>query len=193
MRKATIQDRAHVVDILTDTFINLKHENSISFIVKQDHKYEARTRFLMSYLFDTYINQEHIYLDDNQKAVLIVSVSNQERFTFKKLFQSIQLVFGVIGLSRLLSVLKRQYILKKNHPNYPHIKPVILAVHPNHQDRGIGGRLVLNVLRENKSNQLPIVINTATYDNVIFYQKFGFRLTHKTEELGYPFYFLEKK
>jgi len=41
-----------------------------------------------------------------------------------------------------------------------------------------------------KDNELPIVIDTATEENVTLYKKFGFKIIKKEEALGFPIYFL---
>ena len=50
--------------------------------------------------------------------------------------------------------------------------------------------LMIEVKSRFKNNPLPIIIDTASEQNVELYQKFGFKIIKKEESLGFPIYFL---
>lgn len=52
----------------------------------------------------------------------------------------------------------------------------IIAVHPNHQGRGIGGELLKPVLKKAKEEKNDVLVFTQDPRNRAFYEKYGFKL-----------------
>ncbi len=67
---------------------------------------------------------------------------------------------------------------------------MILGVKKEFKGKGAAARLMLRVTDKFKDNKLSVIIDAASKHNVILYKNFGFRVTKKEENLGFPIYFL---
>ena len=190
MRKANITDKKLVSEILVSAFSPLKENNSINLVVKQDENRIERMQVLMEYLFERAISFGEIFISDNNKACLLLKFPHKEKITLKTIILDIKLAFKCIGIERVLGVLKRQQIANKNYPKENHIRPMIMGVKKGCKGNGTAARLMLEVQSRFKNNSLPIIIDAASLRNAQLYQKFGFKVIKKEEELGFPIYFL---
>jgi len=190
LRKANITDKKLVSEILVSAFSPLKENNSINLVVKQDENRIERMQVLMEYLFERAISFGEIFISDNNKACLLLKFPHKEKITLKTIILDIKLAFKCIGIERVLGVLKRQQIANKNYPKENHIRPMIMGVKKDCKGNGTAARLMLEVQSRFKNNSLPIIIDAASLRNAQLYQKFGFKVIKKEEELGFPIYFL---
>jgi hypothetical protein len=190
LRKATYLDKKLVSEILVSAFLPLKEENSINLIVKQDRKRTERMQVLMEYLFERALLFGEVYISDNDKACILLKFPHQERITPRTLLLDIQMAFKCIGIERIFGVIKRQQLAHKNYPKDEHIRPVILGVRNESDGKGTAARLMIEVRNKFKSNKLPVIIDTASEAHAKMYQKFGFKIVKKEENLGFPVYFL---
>jgi GNAT superfamily N-acetyltransferase len=84
---------------------------------------------------------------------------------------------GLGQLPRALNVLDH---LEKMHPirrKYWYLG--VLGVEPNHQNHGIGGKLIQPVLALCNDNDLGAYLETATESNLRFYALHGFKVMHE--------------
>lgn len=175
---------------MVEAFEPLDDDNSINFVVKQDDKRTERMRILMGYLFDKAMRSGAVFLSDNRASCLLVSYARAERITLKRLVSALRLAFKCIGVERVAKVLKRQRIVKRNYPKTDHIRPMIFAVTNEFKGGVTAPRLILQVFDEFKKNTLPVIVDTASKQNVRLYQKFGLRLFNTEQALGFPIYLL---
>lgn len=192
MIKASYSDKELVTDILYKAFTNIKKDNSITFIVKQDAKKNKRLRFLMEYLFLTSFEFGEVFISNNKKACLLIKFPHLQKNTLKNSYWKLLLIIKTIGFINVLKVLKRERELNKHHIKTPHIHPIIMGVSNEYQNRGIGVRLIKEVLMHFKNNKLPCIIETTTEENLKLYKKFGFKIVRETHSLNYPLFFLRK-
>ncbi len=190
MRKANITDKKLVSEILVSAFLPLKENNSINLIVKQDEKRIERMQVLMEYLFERAIYFGEIFISKSNKACLLLKFPHKEKVTLKTILLDIKLVYQCIGIERIFGVLKRQRIANQNYPKEKHIRPMLIGVKKECKGNGTAARLMIEVKNRFKNNLLPIIIDTASEQNVELYQKFGFKIIKKEESLGFPIYFL---
>ncbi|MBT8236835.1 MAG: GNAT family N-acetyltransferase [Bacteroidia bacterium] len=193
MRKLQPSEQQIATDILLSAFTDIPLDNSINFVVKQDARKASRLRFLMHYLVNTTFMKGEVIVNDNNTACLLVLfptlLTTKQRL--RQFWWDLKLVNTTIGWDRVLKILSRQNALRKYHPKEPHIHPLILGVVKARQGKGIGIRLIREVLQAYSDNKLPVVIETTTNENIRLYQKFGFRILKQTEELGYPLTYLQ--
>jgi GNAT superfamily N-acetyltransferase len=64
----------------------------------------------------------------------------------------------------------------------PHWYLNILGVRPEAQRSGFGTALLTSMLDRLDREQLPLYLDTGTPENVVFYQRRGFRLTAQAED-----------
>ncbi len=63
---------------------------------------------------------------------------------------------------------------EKMHPSEPHWYVLILGVHPNHQGKGLGGKLLQRIIKKADADAVPVYLETANPKNLDFYRKYGF-------------------
>lgn len=66
--------------------------------------------------------------------------------------------------------------IERVHPADPHWYLAALGTDPPHQGRGVGSALVASVLERCDAEGVPAYLETATPDNVAFYEARGFRV-----------------
>ncbi len=191
MRKAIYKDKKLVAEILVSAFLGLKEDNSINFVIKPDKNRRKRMQVLMGYLFEKAFLFGEIYISDNEQACVLLKFPFNEKITFKTLKLDLKLVHKCIGYNRVFKVLKRQYLANKNYPKEKHIRPMLIGVRQNKKGNGSAARLMLEVKKAFKKNSLPVIIDTASIQNVKLYQKLGFKIIKKEDQLGFPIYFLQ--
>jgi GNAT superfamily N-acetyltransferase len=67
--------------------------------------------------------------------------------------------------------------IESRHPTEPHWYLGILGTEPAEQGKGIGGALMAPVLERCDGEGLPAYLETSKERNVLYYQRFGFRVT----------------
>lgn len=190
MIRANLDDKKLVVAILVEAFETLDDDNSINFVVKQDAKRSERMHVLMDYLFDKAMRSGEVFLSDNRASCLLISYAHKERLTLASAISTVRLAFKCIGIERVISVLKRQHIIKRNYPKEDYIRPMIFAVRKQFKGGVTAPRLVMQVFEEFKENKLPVIVDTASEYNVRLYEKFGLKVFNVEEALGFPIYLL---
>jgi len=90
-----------------------------------------------------------------------------------------------IGARLALRGLKAAQIIASHAPPEPFTYLRTLGVDPEHQRRGLGSRLVEQVLRSAPPT-LPVYLETAKEQNVPFYVRHGFALAGEFDCLGVP-------
>jgi len=188
--RATQSDKELVVAILIEAFEPLKEENSINLVVKQDSKRSERMRVLMEYLFDKAMRTGEIFLSDNRASCLLITYAQRDTFSFSKLFSTVRLAVQCIGIERVGKVLRRQKIVQRNYPEGNYIRPMIFAVKNEYKGTVTAAKLIMQVFKDFKDNELPVIVDTASEDHVRLYQKFGLKIFNKEKELGFPIYLL---
>lgn len=190
MIRAEKEDKSLVVDILLEAFEPLKEDNSINFVVKQDKNRKERMRVLMQYLFDKAMRTGAVFLSNNRASCLLISYADKDTFSFEKLVSTLNLVFNCIGVARVRKVLRRQAVVQRNYPAGNYIRPMIFAVKNEYKGTTTAAKLIMEVFRNFKNNELPVIVDTASEDHVKLYQKFGLKTYKKEQELGFPIYLM---
>ncbi|MDB4293188.1 GNAT family N-acetyltransferase [Maribacter sp.] len=190
MIRATGEDRDLVVSILVEAFGPLDDDNSINFVVKQDDRRTQRMHVLMGYLFDKAMRTGEVFLSDNRASCLLITYPHKDNFSISKLFSTLQLAFRCIGIERIGKVLKRQKIIQRNYPMGEYIRPMIFAVKNEYKGTVTAAKLIMQVFKDFRKNELPIIVDTASEEHVRLYQKFGLKVFKKEEDLGFPIYLL---
>ena len=191
MRKGYNSDKRLVIDILVSAFLPIKEENSINLIVKQDHKRAQRMEILMEYLFEKALYFGEVYISDNEKSCILLKFPHREKTTLKSIIWNIKLATKCIGLTRVPKVLKRQKITERNYPSTPHIRPMIMGTIDENKGNGTAARMMLELINTHKDKHLPVIVDAAADHNVRLYQKIGFKIIGREDELGFPIHFLQ--
>ncbi len=65
---------------------------------------------------------------------------------------------------------------EKMHPHQPHWYILVLGVHPDHQGKGLGGRLLRQVLQRADDERVAVYLESSNPNNLDFYRKHGFEV-----------------
>ncbi|MEO6707594.1 MAG: GNAT family N-acetyltransferase [Ginsengibacter sp.] len=189
MIKATYQDKDRVVDILAESFDDNK---SVNYIIKQDKKRNQRIRKLMAYSFDICYLYGEVYLTNDKSGCALILLPDKKKYNLKSFLLDIKLVVSCIGISNIKKAMKRESKIKKLQPKELMYYLWFIGVDPNEQNKGIGTALIKEVIKEGRSNQRPIFLETSTLKNIPWYQKFGFEIYNELD-LSYSLFFLKKE
>jgi ribosomal protein S18 acetylase RimI-like enzyme len=188
MRIANQADRQQAVSILTSAFDENK---SVNYVVKQDEHRIARISQLMEYSFDYCREFGDVYISDDSKACALVLFPDRKKTTLKTMFWDAKLASKVIGFGRVMQVLKRESLIKQNHPKAPITYLWFIGVDPQHQGKGAGSQLLKDVINMNEKKQRPIYLETSVDKNLEWYRSFGFEI-YKKLELSYSLFLLRR-
>lgn len=186
MRKAVLTDKEKIIEILKTSFQGNK---SIDFVVKQDSKRDIRTKLLMEYSFYKGMNYGEVFISEDEKACCILLRPEKEKLTLSSILWDIKLLFHCIGIENLFKVLKREKLLKKNHPKTKFIHLWYIGVLPKYQGQKKGSDLAKKIFTLYEKDN--IYLETSTYKNLPFYERLGFKIINKLN-LGYDLYVLKK-
>ncbi|KAA1247332.1 N-acetyltransferase [Aquimarina sp. RZ0] len=190
MKKASFRDKQLIIDILYDAFITETFPNSINFVIKQDHNRSKRLYSLMEYQYKMALRFGEIFMSDDEQSCILFIDPEKKKITFKTLIWNTILVMRCIGFKNVLKVIKREKILRANHPEFSFLHLWIMGTKSTYKGKGIGAKLLVEVLKY--YGNIPIYLETTTTSNLRFYQKTGFEIVNETHILGYPLYFLLK-
>lgn len=188
MRKAGISDKSIILDILTRSFDDNK---SVNYVVKQDQKRVDRITRLMDYSFNVCNEFGEVWISDDQQACALILFPDKKRSSFRTLLWDIKLALSVIGLDRVSAVLKREAMIKANHPKESIAYLWFIGVNPQLQGKGVGSAFIQEVIQECERKKRPIYLETSMEKNLPFYKKFGFEI-FQSLKLSYTLYQLRK-
>ncbi|ACU63138.1 conserved hypothetical protein [Chitinophaga pinensis DSM 2588] len=66
-----------------------------------------------------------------------------------------------------------------------------IGVEPDEQNKGIGGKLLLELIEYSMKHNRPVYSETSTTKNLPWYEKFGFNV-YNEQDLSYHLYFLKR-
>ena len=188
MKKAKIEDRARIVDILSRSFDTNK---SVNFIVKQDGQRAGRIRKLMEYSFDLCFAFGEVFLSDDANACALILKPDLKKTTLQSVLLDVKFATSVCGPENVGKVLSRESKVKAQHPKEPFYYLWFIGVNPEYQRRGIGTALLKEVVNEGQKQGRPVYLETSTQVNIPWYLSMGFETFHE-QDYGYRLYFMRR-
>ena len=188
MKLASQKYKSQVVDILSSSFDD---NQSINYIVKQDSKRKERIRNLMAYCFEICLVKGQIFISDDENACAMILHPEREIGVFKELILDLKFAVNSVGIFRAGKVLKREKLLKQNHPSVPYYYLWFVGVRPTAQGKGVGTKLMDEVIQKFAGEPRPFYLETSAVKNISWYKKYGFEL-FKELDLGYKLYLMLK-
>lgn len=188
MTKACIDDRQHIVNILTKAFDENK---SVNYVVKQDERRIKRIENLMNYSFNVCNTFGEVWISEDKQACALILLPDQKRTSLNSILWDAQLATSVIGLNRVGPILKREALIKSHHPKEPICYLWFIGVNPDVQNRGLGSAFIKDIIQECERKNRPIYLETSVEKNLPWYKKFGFEI-FQSLDLTYKLYLLRR-
>jgi ribosomal protein S18 acetylase RimI-like enzyme len=188
MRRANAADKPIIVDILTRAFDTNK---SVNYIVRQDARRVDRMRTLMSYSFDVCDKFGEVWISDARDACALILFMDKKRTSLRTLLWDLRFAVSVVGLGRVGEILKREAMIKSNHPKEPFAYLWFFGVDPGVHNKGVGSAFLEEIIRECDRKKRPIYLETSMEKNLPFYKKFGFEIFN-TVQPTYTLYLLRR-
>lgn len=188
MIRAELKDKELIVNILSKSFDDNK---SVNYIVKQDGKRAERLKKLMEYSFDDCHLFGDVFLTEDKKVCALIVMPDKKKTTLKSISLDAKLALSCIGLSNLKKAMAREAAINKLHPKSPMYYLWFIGVDPSDQNKGIGTKLLKEVIAEGNSKQRPIYLETSTLKNIPWYEKFGFK-TYNKLDFGYELFCMKR-
>jgi ribosomal protein S18 acetylase RimI-like enzyme len=184
MKKARRSDKKIIVDILSTSFDDNK---SMNYMVKQDRNRRDRIRHLMDYCFEVCLRNGDIYMSDDEKGCILVIKPERKISFFVRWYLYLKVITRSIGIFNLPRVIRRESTLKKFHPTGFHYYLWLIGVFPEHQNKGIGTKLLKDAIAECDQCKRPMYLETSVERNIPLYERFGFKVFSQVD-FGYIMY-----
>lgn len=181
-----MSDKPLVVKLLALSF---EKNQSVNYIIRQDHKRKERIRALMDYSFEVCYRFGEVYITEGNKACALVLCPDQKKAT---IWLDIKLIFKAIGLAAIGKAMRREKLIKAKQPDTPMYYLWFIGVDPLYQHRGIGTKLLHDLVADAKALNRPVFLETSTVKNLPWYERAGFKV-YDTLALGYTLYFLSNR
>lgn len=188
MKKASRKDKPLVLDILSQSF----HDNqSVNYIIRQDKNKTERIRQLMSYSFEICTSFGEVFLSDDEKASALVVYPEKKRTTLHSTLLDLRLVFRAVGFGNIVKTLKREKLIHSIQPQERMTYLWFIGVDPLAQQKGIGSRLLQEVIAHSNADNRNVLLETSMPRNIPWYEKHGFK-QYGELDLGHRLYFFRR-
>jgi ribosomal protein S18 acetylase RimI-like enzyme len=145
----------------------------------------------MSYSFEVCISFGEVFLSDDEKACALVVYPEKKRVTLHSTLLDLQLVFRAVGLGNVVKTLKREKLIHSMQPQEQITYLWFIGVDPVAQQKGIGSRLLHEVIAHSKANNRTVLLETSMQRNIPWYEKHGFK-QYGELDLGHRLYLFRR-
>jgi len=188
MIRAIATDKDLIVKILSHSF---EANPSVNYIVRQDNKRLKRITALMDYSFERCFMFGDVWLSDNRKACALTLYPQDKRTTLKAIWLDVKLIFNAIGINRVKTALYREGRIKEKQQRQAMTYLWFIGVDPVEQYKGIGSKLLNEVIAFSDEKGLPVYLETSVPQNLPWYKRFNFTI-YAQLDLTYTLYFLKR-
>ncbi len=147
---------------------------------------------LMEYSFEVCYLFGDVFLTNDKKSCALILLPDKKKTNFKSILLDIKLIISCVGLSNIKKALDRESRIKKIHPKGLMYYLWFIGVDPAEQNKGIGSALLKDVIEESVSKGRPIYLETSTFKNIPWYEKFGFAI-YNEHDFGYRLFCLRRE
>lgn len=184
MVRAKTTDKALVVEILSESFNDNK---SVNYLLPQNSSRKRRLQKFMEYSFEVCHSFGDVFLSDDRKGCALILLPETKKTTLKSVLIDLKFIAQAIGLSNVQKAIRRESEIKKHHPKGPLYYLWFIGVFDGEQNKGIGSKLLSEVIAEGQRQDRIVCLETSTVKNLPWYRKFGFS-TYKELDFGYSLY-----
>ncbi|MDD3077848.1 MAG: hypothetical protein PHH37_01930 [Paludibacter sp.] len=186
MKKARLEDKNLVVDILTDAY----HSNpQVDFLLKKTIN-KSKLRTAMEYIFDLAFHGGEIYLNEDNTAVALWDTSNKRKFSFRQFFQEIKLTLQ-LGFDSTIRVLRLNKIFETSIPEKQNFARLYaIAVKP--EGKGYTKKLIDYMSEKMSQTKATLFLDTSTASEIGTLNKFGFHVFKAVAIDNQKLFFMQK-
>ncbi|SDE66021.1 Acetyltransferase (GNAT) family protein [Mucilaginibacter pineti] len=188
MRKADAADQPLVAGILAQSFSDNLSVNYVTAGTDQ----QLRRSALMNYAVKVCSLFGEVLISEDAHACALLLYPEQKKTTFLSLLLDLELVWNCTGISKALAVMKREKAIHSLQLSGHNAYLWFIGVNPLFQHKGIGSRLLSEVIAYCEKQHRTVILETSTLKNIPWYKSFGFQ-TYATLDLGYKLFFLKKE
>ncbi len=189
MLRAQHSDKELIVAILLDSFGENK---SVNYIIKQDASRLTRIKKLLEYSFEICYLSGEIYLSDDKNACALVMLPENKKTTIKSVCLDAKFALFCLGLANSKKAIAREEKIKAVHPALPMYYLWFIGVHHSQQKKGIGSKLLNEIINAAEKRNKIICLETSTLRNIPWYKKFGFTIYNELD-FGYRLFCLKRE
>lgn len=188
MKRAGKEYKNRIVDILTLSFQDNK---SVNYVVPQDGKRMQRIRQLMAYSFEVCHRFGEVFITEDGNGCALVLLPEKKRTTMLSMWWDVKFIITSIGVSSVMRAMSRENKIKSQHPNGLLYYIWFIGVDVKEQSKGIGSKLLSEVINEGEAQNRVICLETSTIKNLPWYQKFGFSIYNELD-FGYTLFCMKR-
>ena len=188
MKYATNDDRDLIITILSSSFMD---NQSVNYLIPQLSDKQKRIQALMDYSFETCRLFGEIYISDDDRGCALISFPERKKTTFRSLLTEIKLIFKAIGFENISKAIQREKAISKHYPDGNIYYLWFIGVMPEFQGRGIGEKLMREILADADRMKRAVYLETSTLKNIPWYEKFGFEVYNELD-FGYKLFLMRR-
>ncbi len=189
MITAQKKDKPLVVGLLVQCFC---YSKSIRYILEKDDKGRKHLNTLMAYAFDYCLNFGEIFLSEDRQACALILYPEKKILSIESLWQQLSLVVKSSGAEYFRKISARQKVIRQIHPHDLKFHLWFMGVKPDVQRKGIGSRLLKELIAESKQQQRIFCLETPDSRHIPWLHKHGFGI-YRQLDLGHLLYCLFHK
>lgn len=187
IRPATSTDRQTVIDIISTSF---QKDPCFAWLLAPS-SHPEKVRILTTYLVDETFAKGNVYITDDRLGAALWHTNQPETFSWQYIVRNISLLRH-LGIGSIRRCLRMQHHKNSHFPagsRYAYL--ACIGVLPQAQGKGLASRLLVPVLQQYTSQQVPVFLETANAINVSIYEQKGFTLTDTVREENLSIYFMK--
>lgn len=171
---ANISDIEILKNVLAKAFM---YDPMVNWTVKHDEKFFIRTELMFETILKHFgLKQGFINTNEEKNACAVWIPPKKESSISLSGLSLLSAWIKIVGLKRMLKVMKGSTLVENAHPKFPCYYLVTLGVDPSYQNQGIASDLIKPVLDKCDKEGIPAYLETSNEDNLLFYKKHGFEI-----------------
>jgi GNAT superfamily N-acetyltransferase len=199
IRKITGKNELSVIkDEVSNMLSRAFHQDpNYCYMMPNDRKRLEQNRWWMKIMLSYGVLFGEVYVTEaNDGAVIWLGPKSPYVDSFRICRLGLALYPFIIGLSNFLRMLKVMGIWEQLHKREAvnHMYLMVIGVEPGRQGKGMGSALLEPVLSRADRDKLPCYLETATSEDVRFYEKNGFKVVkHDKVKKGPEFWTMRRE
>ena len=189
MKRAKLEDKNVVVDIMTES---LKNDPHFGYLLEKCRN-KNKLRIIMEYIFEEAFNKGEIYLNDENTATALWNIKKREKLTWKFIYRNLSFLLK-IGIESTYRILKMDKLVNQYHPRiggYAHL--YLIGVMPESRGKGYARELITYMIEKTKKSNTALYLETANTKNISIYNKIGFHVFQAINMNGHKLFCMNRQ